>query len=155
MASANKWLLLAAKILLTLAFLGAGFAKLSGQEMMVATFDAVGLGQWFRYVTGAIEVGGAVALWVKGYTGWAAALLGATMVGAVLAHLLIDVEQHHHRRFDGDAAKRNEPYGHRNGHVVTREVDRPEATDQPKGQRQHDDECAIKTSKMQHQQHAI
>ena len=89
MTNVNKWALLIAKALLTLAFLGAGFAKLSGQDMMIATYDAIGVGQWFRYVTGVIEVGGAIALWVKGFTGWAAAILGATMVGAVLAHLLI------------------------------------------------------------------
>ena len=29
-------------------------AKLPGVEMMVGTFDAIGVGQWFRYVTGAI-----------------------------------------------------------------------------------------------------
>ena len=88
-SSLQKWGLLAIKALLTLAFLGAGFAKLSGQEMMIATFDAIGVGQWFRYLTGIIEVGGAALLWFRGYQGWAAAVLGATMVGAVLAHLLV------------------------------------------------------------------
>ena len=88
-SSVQKWGQLAIKALLTLAFLGAGFAKLSGQEMMIATYDAIGVGQWFRYLTGAIEVGGAALLWVRGYQGWAAAVLGATMVGAVLAHLLV------------------------------------------------------------------
>ena len=88
-SSLQKWGLLAIKALLTLAFLGAGFAKLSGQEMMIATYDAIGVGQWFRYLTGAIEVGGAALLWVRGYQGWAAAVLGGTMVGAVLAHLFV------------------------------------------------------------------
>ena len=62
----KKYGLLAIKAVLTLAFVAAGFAKLSGQEMMVQTFEAVGVGQWFRYVTGIIEVGAAVLLWVKG-----------------------------------------------------------------------------------------
>ena len=62
----KKYGLLAIKAVLTLAFVAAGFAKLSGQEMMVQTFDAVGVGQWFRYVTGVIEVGAAVLLWLKG-----------------------------------------------------------------------------------------
>ena len=35
----KKYGLLVVKALLTLAFLGAGFAKLSGQEMMVQVFD--------------------------------------------------------------------------------------------------------------------
>lgn len=77
------------RALLTLAFVGAGAAKLAGVEMMVATFDAIGFGQWFRYVTGAIEVGAAVLLWLPRKQVLAAALLGATMVGAVLAHVLV------------------------------------------------------------------
>jgi putative oxidoreductase len=75
------------RALLTLAFVGAGFAKLAGAEMMVATYDAIGFGQWFRYVTGIIEVGGAALLWVPRRQVLAASVLGGTMVGAVLAHL--------------------------------------------------------------------
>ena len=85
----KKYGLLAIKALLTLAFAAAGLAKLAGAEMMVATFEAVGLGQWFRYVTGLIEAGAAVALWIPGAQFYAAALLVCTMVGAVLAHLFI------------------------------------------------------------------
>ncbi|SMY08420.1 DoxX family protein [Flavimaricola marinus] len=77
------------RVLLTLAFVAAGFAKLSGVEMMVATYDAIGVGQWFRYLTGIIEIGGAVLLWLPRRQVLAAGLLGATMVGAVLAHLFI------------------------------------------------------------------
>jgi putative oxidoreductase len=85
----KKYGLLAIKAVLTLAFVAAGFAKLSGQEMMVQTFEAVGVGQWFRYVTGIIEVGAAVLLWVKGMQFIGAGLLVCTMSGAVLAHLFI------------------------------------------------------------------
>lgn len=77
------------RTLLTLAFIGAGGAKLVGVEMMVATFDQVGLGQWLRYLTGLIEVAGAVLLWMPHKQVIGAALLGGTMVGAVLTHLLI------------------------------------------------------------------
>ena len=38
-------------------FLLAGGSKLAGAAAMVALFDAVGVGQWFRYVTGGIELG--------------------------------------------------------------------------------------------------
>ena len=84
-----KYAILAIKALLTLAFLAAGLSKLAGVEMMVATFDAVGVGQWFRYVTGTIEVVGAVLLWVKGREVYGAGLLTVTMVGAVIAHLAL------------------------------------------------------------------
>ncbi|MEP1206685.1 MAG: DoxX family protein [Rhizobiaceae bacterium] len=89
MDNIQKYGLLAIKALLTLAFAAAGLAKLVGAEMMVATFDAVGVGQWFRYVTGLIEVGSAILLWMPGRQLLAAALLVCTMIGAVLAHLLI------------------------------------------------------------------
>jgi putative oxidoreductase len=79
----------ALKILAGLAFLAAGLAKLAGAAMMVGTFDAIGVGQWFRYVTGIIEVAGAIALFVPGFQAIGALFLGATMVGAVLAHLFI------------------------------------------------------------------
>lgn len=84
-----KYLSIGLRVLLTLAFVGAGVAKLAGVDMMVATFDAIGVGQWFRYVTGIIEVGGAVLLWLPQLQVLAASLLGATMVGAFLAHLFI------------------------------------------------------------------
>lgn len=84
-----KYLSLGLRGLLSIAFVMAGGAKLAGAEMMVQTFDAVGVGQWFRYVTGLIEVGGAILLWVPAMRVKAAALLAITMVGAVLAHLFI------------------------------------------------------------------
>ena len=84
-----KYAILAIKALLTLAFLAAGLSKLAGVEMMVATFDAVGVGQWFRYVTGVIEVGSAVLLFIPGLQAFGAGLLLCTMIGAVLAHFLI------------------------------------------------------------------
>ncbi len=76
------------KLLVSLAFVAAGLAKLAGAEMMVATYDAIGFGQWFRYVTGIIEIGGAALLWLPGKQIFGAALLTATMVGAVLSHII-------------------------------------------------------------------
>ena len=88
-ATTARWALLAIRAVLTAAFLAAGLAKLAGVEMMVGTFDAIGWGQWFRYLTGIIEVGGAVLLWVPGLQALAAAALVATMIGAVIAHLVV------------------------------------------------------------------
>ena len=56
---------------------------------MVALFDAVGIGQWFRYVTGSLEVLGALVLIVPGKTAFGAVLLACVMVGAVVAHLTV------------------------------------------------------------------
>lgn len=84
-----KYLSPALRALLTLAFLAAGTAKLLGVDMMVQTFDAIGVGQWFRYVTGLIEISAAVVLWLPGRQYIGAGLLVVTMIGAVLAHLVI------------------------------------------------------------------
>jgi putative oxidoreductase len=77
------------RAVLTLAFVAAGLAKLAGVDMMVGTFDAIGVGQWFRYLTGFIEVGGAILLWLPNRQVLAAGILGVTMIGAILAHLFI------------------------------------------------------------------
>lgn len=83
------YLSLGLRALLTLVFLGAGGAKLAGVPMMVDSFEALGAGQWFRYVTGLIEVAGAALLWVPNRQAIGAALLGGTMVGATLTHWFI------------------------------------------------------------------
>jgi len=77
------------QILTAAAFLMAGFGKLSGQPMMVETFDKIGIGQWFRYVTGGIEVASAILLLIPRLTPVGAALLVCTMTGAVLSHLML------------------------------------------------------------------
>jgi uncharacterized membrane protein YphA (DoxX/SURF4 family) len=79
------WLL---QILVAAVFLMAGFAKLSGQPMMVRIFEQIGVGQWFRYVTGSIEVVSAILLLVPRLVPLGAALLVCTMGGAVLTHLV-------------------------------------------------------------------
>ena len=85
----NKYLLLTSRVLVSAAFLGAGASKLAGVEMMVATFDQIGFGQWFRYVTGIIEIGSVVLLWRPSKQVFGAALLVCTMFGAVLVHYFI------------------------------------------------------------------
>jgi putative oxidoreductase len=70
------------------AFFMAGFAKLSGQPMMVEMFDKIGLGQWFRYLTGSIEITSAILLLVPKLTPVGAGLLVCTMSGAVITHLV-------------------------------------------------------------------
>lgn len=69
--------------------LATGSAKLMGIPMMVDTFEHIGLGQWFRYVTGSIEALSALALLVPGTAGLGALVVVATMIGAVAAHLFV------------------------------------------------------------------
>jgi len=77
------------RVLLSIAFLGAGGSKLAGVDMMVMTFDQIGWGQGFRYLTGAIEVIGVALLWLPRRQVIGAAILGGTMVGGILAHWFI------------------------------------------------------------------
>ena len=78
-----------ARILLAIAFGAAGAAKLAGLPQMVATFEAIGIGQWFRYVTGGIELLGAIMMLVPATGLYAGLLLGGTMVGATVSHLVV------------------------------------------------------------------
>jgi len=84
-----KYVLIGVKVLLTAAFVAAGLAKLSGVQMMVDEFGMLGLGHWFRYATGIIEIGAAVLLWVPGLAAYGAGLLVCTMVGALIAHATV------------------------------------------------------------------
>ena len=79
----------AVQLVLAAMFLLAGGSKLAGAPAMIALFDGVGIGQWFRYVTGLIEVGSAVTLLVPSIAPFGAVALVATMTGAVLTHLFI------------------------------------------------------------------
>ena len=77
------------QILVAVAFLAAGSGKLLGTPETIALFDAVGIGQWFRYVTGVLEVLGALLLIVPGVTAFGAVLLGVVMAGASVSHLTV------------------------------------------------------------------
>ena len=71
------------------AFLAAGIPKLMGAAPMVQLFDTIGIGQWFRYVTGGIEIGSALLLLIPPAAAFGAILLACTMIGAIVAHVFI------------------------------------------------------------------
>jgi putative oxidoreductase len=79
--------------LLVLAFLMAGFGKLMGSKMHVEGFKHWRLPQWFRIVTGLVEVVGAAALiigyWEPSWTAAGALLLGVTAIGGILTHIRV------------------------------------------------------------------
>jgi putative oxidoreductase len=76
-------------IVLAFAFVMAGGMKLIGNQAMVQLFDQVGVGQWFRYFTGALEAGAGIGVLIPQYSRWAALLLAAVMIGAIITHLTI------------------------------------------------------------------
>ncbi|MEH2494825.1 putative oxidoreductase [Bradyrhizobium sp. AZCC 1678] len=75
--------------LLALAFVAAGGAKLYGVPMLVDEFEHIGLGQWFRYVTGGLEIIGAILLLLPRKAALGALLLICIMTGAVITHLFV------------------------------------------------------------------
>jgi putative oxidoreductase len=75
--------------LVAVVFIGAGGAKLAGATVMVELFAKVGLGQWFRYFTGLLEVAAGIGLLAPGSAFYAAILLAIVMVGAFIAHVTV------------------------------------------------------------------
>ena len=82
---AGVWMLTA---VLAVFFLLAGSLKLRGTPSQVDNFAHWGYAAWFLYVVGAVEVVGAIGLLVPRLAGFAILLLGGTMLGASLTHLV-------------------------------------------------------------------
>jgi putative oxidoreductase len=66
-----------------------GFDKFGSRPLWIRVFAAIGIGQWFRFATGVIEVAGAVLLLFPRATFVAVPVLVCTMVGAFLAQVFI------------------------------------------------------------------
>lgn len=80
------WMLQA---LLALQFAMAGLVKVIGDPSMVEMFATIGIGQWFRYVVGVLEIAGALGVLIPRLSGLAALGLGCLTVGATLANLFV------------------------------------------------------------------
>jgi putative oxidoreductase len=76
------------RVLLAIVFVVAGVAKFAPGSIYVGIFDQIGIGTWFRYFTGVLEIGGALLLLVPRAAGLGFVLLGCAMVGAVAFWLL-------------------------------------------------------------------
>jgi putative oxidoreductase len=77
------------QVLLAAFFVFAAAPKLLGEPTAVAAFQAIGFGEWFRYLTGACELGGAIGLLIPRLSGVAALGLVGVMVGATLTNLFL------------------------------------------------------------------
>jgi putative oxidoreductase len=76
-------------VLTALAFIAAGGSKLAGAPAMVEIFDKVGVGQWFRYFTGLVELTAGIGLLISRYAFYAALALAVVMIGATIAQLTV------------------------------------------------------------------
>ncbi len=77
------------QVLLVLVFVMAGLAKVFGDQAMVEMFATIGIGQWFRYLVGVLEIAGAIGLLVPRLSGLAALGLVGVMAGAVFTNLFV------------------------------------------------------------------
>jgi putative oxidoreductase len=78
-----------AQVLLAVFFALAATPKLLGDPTAVASFHAIGFGQWFRYLTGTCELAGAIGLVIPRLSGLAALGLVGVMVGATVTNLFL------------------------------------------------------------------
>ena len=79
------WIL---RVSVAVVFLSIGRDKFDANSMWPALFDKIGLGQWFRYLTGALQLTGAVLVLVPRTFLAGISLLAATMAGAVLVWIV-------------------------------------------------------------------
>ena len=77
------------QVLLALLFAMAGVVKVIGDPATVEMFATIGIGQWFRYLVGVLEIAGAVGVLIPRLSGLAALGLVCLMVGATLTNVFV------------------------------------------------------------------
>ncbi len=85
-ANVGLWTL---QVLLAVTYAFSAYNKLTAEAQNVAGFEAMGLGNTGMYIIGALELAGAIAMFVPRLTGLAATCFVALMIGAVIATLAI------------------------------------------------------------------
>jgi len=73
------------RIALAAAFLMIGRSKFSAHSVYVRIFEQIGFGVWFRYFTGTLQIVGAILLLIPRTFPIGIAIIGCTMLGAMLA----------------------------------------------------------------------
>ena len=86
---AANFALWALQAVLALMFAMAGLAKVGGDAAMVEMFATIGIGQWFRYVVGALELADAVGVLIPRLSAVAALGLIGLMAGATLTNVFV------------------------------------------------------------------
>ena len=76
-------------IAIGLLFVFIGYGKFENRGVWVTIFEQIGLGQWFRIFTGVVQVTGGVLMLPRRTRTIGAALLGCTMVGAVIVDVVV------------------------------------------------------------------
>ena len=77
------------RIGVALLFFFIGTSKFSSGSMCVRLFSRIGVGQWLRYVTGVLQVGGSILLLIPRTSTIGAAMVASTLIGAVVVQLFV------------------------------------------------------------------
>jgi putative oxidoreductase len=81
----------AVRLGVALVYVGIGCEKVfpSRDSYWVKIFTEIGLGQWFMYLTGTIQIMGGLLMITPRTALFGATLLAGTMIGAILTHLFL------------------------------------------------------------------
>ena len=81
----------AIRISLALVFVLTGLDKITtgAASHWIHVFDEIGLGQWFRYFTAAMEIVGGLLCLLPATTVFGLAMLACTMIGAMSVHVFV------------------------------------------------------------------
>ena len=79
----------ALRLFVAAVFLFEGTDKFGSRRLWIRLFTDIGIGQWFRYATGAIEIIAGTLILIPRATMIAVTMLACTMVGAFLAHVFV------------------------------------------------------------------
>jgi putative oxidoreductase len=88
----SKWRTIAIwalRVVLGLVFLYIGTTKLTGTGHTIEYFAAIGWGQWFRYLTGVLDIAGVVLLFVPKCTRFGAIVLACSVGLGTLISLTV------------------------------------------------------------------
>lgn len=77
-------------VLVSLVFIMGAYPKLVSDPMSVAGFAKAHLPLWFMYFIGVAEVAGAIGLWIRSLSIYAAYGLFIIMIGAAIVTILFD-----------------------------------------------------------------
>jgi putative oxidoreductase len=79
----------ALRVVLGLIFLAVGTTKLTGTGQTVEYFAAIGWGQWFRYLTGILDIAGVALLFVPKWTRFGAIVLACSVGSGTLISVTV------------------------------------------------------------------
>jgi len=77
------------RVLLGLVFIAIGCSKFQTNSSWIRLFQRIGLGDWFRYLTGGLQCLGGVLALIPRTTVIGAVLIACTMAGAVVVDIFV------------------------------------------------------------------